>query len=139
MIVIGYLQSKVSVRLMTGELLLDKAWPDFLESQVRAELIQKGIHYPRPTDAEEKEGMIYHLHFVGENSQECCQYFLHGHTYLVVIVSPSKYFGLDSVHIIFMLDTDFALLERNAAEFVVLLLLLLLRLQLQRRPTSAHA
>ena len=116
MIVIGYLQSKVSVRLMTGELLLDKVWPHSLDPQVKAELIKNGIHYPRPTGAGEKDGMRYHLRDVGENSQECCQYILHGQTYLVVIWSSSKYLGLGSAQIMRMLDTGFARLEQEAAE-----------------------
>ena len=88
------LDENVSVRMLSGEILLEDVWPDYLDSQVILALMKKGIHLPSPCNVERLNGVRYYLHYVGENQQHCTQFFLHGQKDLIVIPSSSRYYGL---------------------------------------------
>ena len=113
---VDVLQETVSVRLMSGTILLEDAWPDYLDSQVKRVLTEKGLYCPRPTDVERLNGVRYHLHYVGENKQHCCEYFLHGQKKLIVVPTSSKYFNLSDADANTIRDEHYAYLTKKAVE-----------------------
>ena len=110
------LQETVTVRMLSGQVLLEDAWPEYLDSQVKRELTKRGLYCPRPTDVERLNGVRCLLHYVGENSQHCCQYFLHGQRQLVVATTSTRYFRLSAAEADALREEHYAYLANKAAE-----------------------
>ena len=104
---VEHLKSRVSVRLMSGELLLHQVWPYDLDLQVRKRPTEKGI--PDPTQRR------CNLHYAGEH-QSCCQFFRRGQTDLVVVLSSLRYLVMFTDEADSLRDWHFAYIEKTAAE-----------------------
>ena len=113
--VLEAVEPKISVRLLSGEILLTDASFIDLDFQVMVKLGSRNIPYQGLFPDHNDDTAFYHFNYVGERGICCCEHFLHEQTNLTLVLS-----ALRIVHypeFVSLTNKQDAYLKRRAAEF----------------------